>query len=267
MDDLGLTIHFLGTGSTSPNAHRDNSSLLFVMGKRAVMVDASGYPGRKLPQAGVSFDQLTDLVLTHAHIDHIYAYPSLIASIVSASGEKRPTLNVHARPSVLDVAWKLLAPFSEPGRTATRLQLNYVTLPQTLYPLEIDFGAWQLSSFPVSHGGVSAIGLVLEHDSGARVVYSGDAEADHHIAEQLTDQTLCLIQDCASGMRGTPRTAGHAGAEELKSLLKTVPHPKQVILTHLSARQDPLLPDMLVLLRDGFCGEVTAAYDGMKLVF
>lgn len=267
MGDLGLTIHFLGTGSTSPNAHRDNSSLLFLIGKRAVMIDVSGYPGRKLPQAGVGFDQLTDLVLTHAHIDHIYAYPSLVASMVSAAGDRRPTLNIHGRPSVLDVAWKLLAPFAEPGRTATRLELNYITLPHSPHLLEIECDAWRIYTFPVSHSGVAAVGVALEHESGARVVYSGDAEADERITEQLTENTLCLIQDCASGMHTTPRTAGHAGATELKYLLKQAPAPKKVILTHLSARQDPVLPEMLTLLRQDFAGEVIAAYDGMMVCY
>ncbi|MBK8137285.1 MAG: hypothetical protein IPK52_15905 [Chloroflexi bacterium] len=123
-----------------------------------------------------------------------------------------------------------------------------------------------MSSFPVNHG-APAVGLVLEHVSGARVVYSGDARADERIAAQITDSTLCLIHDCASGMHVTPRTAGHASAEELHALLQRVPQPEQLYITHLSARQDGVLPDMLSLLQVDFRGTVCPAHDGLTLHF
>lgn len=266
MANLGLTIHFLGTGSASPNANRDNSSLLIVVGERAVMVDVSGYPGHKLPKLGIGFNQLTDVVFTHGHIDHIYAFPSLVSSAISVMGQDM-VLKVHGLPTVLDVARTLLMPFTGSGGTITMNGLSFVPLyDDGLEPLEIELGRWRMYSFPVNHG-VPAIGLVFEHESGARVVYSGDSRADDCIAAQINDSTVGLIHDCASGMYVTPRTAGHASADELHALLQTIPQPKQLVITHLSARQDGVLPDMLALLRDGYHGEVCAANDGMTLQF
>jgi ribonuclease BN (tRNA processing enzyme) len=269
MADLGLTIHFLGTGSASPNANRDNSSLLIVVGGRAVMVDVSGYPGHKLPKLGIGFDRLTDLVLTHGHIDHIYAFPSLVSSLISVVGFQSMHLKVHGLHQVLDVARTLLMPFAGSGGTITMNGLSFIPLydDNGLEPLDIQLDDWRLSSFPVNHGDVSAIGLALDHSSGTRIVYSGDARADSFVASQITASTICLIHDCASGMEVTPRTVGHASAVELRAMLTTSPQPEYVYITHLSARQDHVLPDMLALLQQDYRGMVCAAYDGLTLRF
>lgn len=269
MADLGLSITFLGTGSASPNPNRDNSSLLIMAGNRAVMVDCSGYPGHKLAARGFDFRQLNDLVFTHGHIDHVYAFPSLVSSLTSIVGREAMQLRVHGLPPVLDTARTLLMPFTGGPGTITMNGLTFVPVydDNGLEPLSINLGEWQLSSFPVNHGGVPAIGLTLDHYTGARIVYSGDARADSSIAAQITDSTLCLIHDCASGMEVTPRTAGHAGAAELHAMLQTTPQPQQLYITHLSARQDHVLADMLTLLRTGYHGTVNSAYDGLTLTF
>jgi ribonuclease BN (tRNA processing enzyme) len=64
----------------------------------------------------------------------------------------------------------------------------------------------------------------------------------------------------------TVRTSGHAGAIELNLLLRAR-QPRSTYITHLSARQNAVLPQMLEQLAQGYSGSVSAAYDGMVVSF
>ncbi len=268
MDTYSLKIHFLGTGSASPNKDRNNSSLLLEFAERSVLVDASGYPGQAIPRAGVGFAQLQDVILTHAHVDHIYALPSLLSSVASydLSGEVK-ILRLHGLAETLDVARRLLDIFIAPSKSMGALQIEYHELvPAPLADLDIDLDGWCVRAFRVNHGGIPALGLTLQSDDGRQIVYSGDAVADEALYAQVTPETTCLIHDCASGLAMTARTSGHAGAAEL-NLLLCARQPHVTYITHLSARQDAVLPQMLATLAEGYSGEVTAAYDDLVLSF
>jgi ribonuclease Z len=263
-----LNLHFLGTGSASPNKQRGNSSLLLDFGARSVLIDASGYPGQAIPCTGVGFDRLQDVILTHAHVDHIYALPSLLSSIASYDLSGTPkTLRLHGLPETLDVARRLLEIFIAPSKSMGALTLEYHTLnPAPLAALSIDAAGWCIEAFRVHHGDIPALGLSVHHPDGTTVIYSGDAVADECLYAMVTPETTCLIHDCASGLAMTPRTSGHAGAAEL-SLLLQARQPRETYITHLSARQDAVLPDMLERLSQGYSGSVAAAYDGLVLTF
>ncbi|HVU13213.1 MAG TPA: MBL fold metallo-hydrolase [Phototrophicaceae bacterium] len=263
-----LNIHFLGTGSASPNKERQNSSLLLEFGGRSVLVDASGYPGQSVLQAGVSFDRLRDIILTHAHVDHLYALPSVVSSIASYDLSGSPKrLRFYGLPETLDVARRLVEIFVAPSKSMGALSLDYIALnPDPLATLPLDLPDWNVQAFRVNHGGIPALGLSLRSGAETHIVYSGDAVADEAIYAQVTPETTCLIHDCASGMAMTARTNGHAGAAELNLLLRAR-QPRVTYITHLSARQDAVLPQMLECLAEGYSGEVSAAYDGLSLAF
>ena len=69
---------FLGTASALPSATQDNTSLLFESNDQYLMIDCSGNPYRKLLKLGIATEKLQHVLITHNHIDHCYALPSLI---------------------------------------------------------------------------------------------------------------------------------------------------------------------------------------------
>ena len=73
---------FLGSSGALPGRDRDTTSLLFVAGEDAALVDCGGSPGQRLMLAGMDPRALTRVVITHIHPDHVYGLPSLFQTLV-----------------------------------------------------------------------------------------------------------------------------------------------------------------------------------------
>lgn len=71
-------VMILGSGFAVPDEVQDNTHLLVTQGDHTILVDTASNPILKLRRAGVAFDALTDLVLTHFHPDHVSGVPLLL---------------------------------------------------------------------------------------------------------------------------------------------------------------------------------------------
>lgn len=107
-----MFVVFLGTGSALPSADRANTALALTTGAGApvTLIDCGGDPFRSLLRAGVNPLRVTDIIITHAHIDHIGGLPSLIESF-RIIGRTEP-LHVHAIAHPLHVARDLLRTYA-----------------------------------------------------------------------------------------------------------------------------------------------------------
>src|SRR5437660_11894688 len=94
---------FVGTAAALPTARRTNA-ILAITGaneKGGLLIDCGGDTYGALLRAGLGPDDLDDLFITHAHIDHIGSLPSLIESY-RLGGRAKP-LRIWAQPGVLGV--------------------------------------------------------------------------------------------------------------------------------------------------------------------
>ena len=102
---------FLGTAAALPTGDRGNTALAIPAdgGSSGLLVDTGGdiYPA--LCRAGLAQDELSDLFISHAHIDHIGSLPSLIESY--RLGGRHAPLHIFGLPEVIDVARKIVAVF------------------------------------------------------------------------------------------------------------------------------------------------------------
>lgn len=98
---------FLGTGAALPTADRGNTALAICGQPEGqpesdwLLIDCGGDIYRALLRAAIPIDGVSDLLITHAHIDHIGALPSLIESF--RIGGRRAPLRIWALPEVLEV--------------------------------------------------------------------------------------------------------------------------------------------------------------------
>ena len=71
-------IYILGTSSAIPREGYENTHFLIEHGERKILVDCGSNPVLHLSRAGVALDEITDIVMTHFHPDHVSGLPLLL---------------------------------------------------------------------------------------------------------------------------------------------------------------------------------------------
>lgn len=207
---------FLGTSSALPQRERANTALAVLHaagsasgGAGALLVDCGGDIYRQLLRAEIGPDAISDLFITHAHIDHIGALPSLLESW--RLGGRSAPLRIVALPPVIAVARKLIAAYD------FELELDHWSFDVTLEPAEsgahLTLAGWPARIAAMDHS-VPAAGLRLELPGGA-LAYTSDTQPTPAIAE-LGRGVRLLIAECTypAGMEAAARTARHLTAAE-----------------------------------------------------
>lgn len=184
---------FLGTAAALPTGDRGSTALALVgdPSQPGLLIDCGDGVYRALVRAEVGPDAISDLFITHAHIDHLGGLPSLIESFRLA-GRRRP-LRIFALPETMAVAKKLLDTFAfeltlESWPFAVSLntvdeesQLSFLGVPARLYRM--------------AHS-IPSAGLRLELASGP-LAYTCDTEPNPAIAT-LAKQARVLITECTT---------------------------------------------------------------------
>ena len=68
----------LGSSNAIPTPEHENTHLAVVGEERMVLIDSVSNPILRLQQAGLDFNDLTDVILTHFHPDHVSGVPLLL---------------------------------------------------------------------------------------------------------------------------------------------------------------------------------------------
>ena len=220
----------LGTGGALETATRDNTSLAFDLGDRAVLVDCPGSVGLKLLRAGIDPVRLAAVVVTHGHPDHIYGFPSLVHNLWMIDRE-RPVgrLPVHAPAEEIRKLQDLLAIF-DLDRRATFLE--YHPLPETPGAEFFVQDGHRLSAHPVDHG-PPAYAVRWDTAGGRRVVHSTDTRPVDALAEFGRGADFFLHEATYAGVDADlARQGGHSTAAQA-GRLATMAGARRLLLLHL----------------------------------
>ena len=96
----------LGSSNAIPDLERENTHMALVANPGTVLVDCAGTPTVRLNQAGIVLDDISDLILTHFHPDHVSGVPLLLMNMWLL-GRKNP-LTIHALKHCLDRVERLV---------------------------------------------------------------------------------------------------------------------------------------------------------------
>jgi ribonuclease Z len=202
---------FLGTAAALPVAGRTNTSLAILPGPAGggLLIDCGGDVYGSLLRGGVGPDTISDLFITHAHIDHIGTLPSLLESL--RLGGRRAPLHIWALPQVTAVAHGLIQAYD------FELTLDTWAYPVTFTEVgdgeSITLAGTSAYTASMDHT-VPTLGLRLELPGGV-LAYTSDTQPNPHIG-RLSQGATTLITECTflGAQQAQARTSRHLTAYE-----------------------------------------------------
>jgi len=276
-----MKVMLLGTGSPEAYVRRASAGFLVEAGADRILLDCGSDVVDRLLQAGRLPSDITHIIFSHLHSDHMMDYARLVHAAWDEGG--RP-IKVFGPSPITEISEKLFGPdgvFSHDLQARTELppsqavwQARGGSLPRPwpapdvteISPREtIEGDGWRLTSCPVPHAQPILTCMALRIDAGGKsVVYSGDA--GHNAAfETLCGGADLLLHWC---YRLT-------GDERYPALVPLTPTPveiaglaeragvKRLVLTHFRVQMDAdgVHEKVLADLAANFSGEASIAED------
>lgn len=245
----------LGSSNAIPERDHENTHMVVVGAERRVLIDCVSNPILRLQQAGVDFNDLTDLILTHFHPDHVSGVPLLLMGMWLMG--RRTSINVFGLHHTLDRIEAMMNAYAW-DEWPEFFPIAFHRLPSAEMTPVLDCADFAIYSSPVRHL-VPTIGLRIEFRENRKVMaYSCDTEPCAEVV-RLADGADVLIHEAAGPYRGhsSAAQAGEIASQAEVGALYLIHYP-----TGKFARGD-----LVAEARQRFQGEVMLAQDFMTLNF
>ena len=199
----------LGTATNVPDETHENTHMVLVGENRLVLIDGPANPYSRLLQANLLVDQLSDIIMTHFHPDHVAGIPLLLMAL-GLSGREKP-LRIYGNDHCLQYMQELLVAFE--WENWHSYDVDFILIPEKNLHLLLDVEEFNVFSSPVKHF-IPAIGLRIEFkNSGKILAYSGDTAPTESLFG-LSQNADILIHESAG------ESAGHSSAAQAGQLAK-----------------------------------------------
>ena len=269
---MTIEVTLLGTGSPLPSPDRAGPATLVRVGGKAFLFDAGRAVGLRLTASGVIAPQLTAVLLTHLHSDHITDLNDVITSrwVMSPEPNPLPVIGPIGTAVVVDAILAMLGP--DIGyRLAHHEDLNEGPKPvvaESTGGVVFEQDGVRIVAAATDHRPVEpTLGFRIEHD-GHAVVIGGDgvpcagldelcAGADAYVQTVLREDLVRQVPfqrfldtiDYHSTVRQAGETAQRAGVRTL-------------VLTHpVPAPQPGAEAEWIALAAEVFDGEIVMGPD------
>ena len=245
----------LGSSNAISSRDSENTHMVLVGGERLVMVDCVNNPVHRLEQAGVDFMDLTDLILTHFHPDHVSGVPLLLMDMW-LRGRKKP-INIYGLHYTLDRMEKLMGMYSWEDWPHF-FPVTFYRLPASEKIALLDCEEFRIFSSPVRHL-IPTIGLRFEFKNSKKILtYSCDTEPCVEVV-RLASGADVLIHE-ASGA-----SLGHSSAEQAGQIATQAEVGKLYLIHYPTG--DFANENLIDEAKQSYQGEVELAKDFMTLDF
>ncbi len=234
---------FLGTYGAIPAAESGNTSLLIATAKVLILVDTTGNPLQSILCTGRNPDNLEVVILTHAHVDHLYGLPSLIHGLYCMARSK--PLIILADPFTRQKAEQLLISFDLRGEK-TGFHLDFrESLQSDLIKVDL---------FPGSHSVPSSMVRIAADASS--LMYTSDTSSIEEICRASMGCST-LIHEASGANRNIENLMkdGHSSAYQAGQNVACA-GVKQLFLCHFSTSENASLESMKAEAGLSFKGEI-----------
>jgi ribonuclease Z len=248
-----LKLIVLGSSNAVATEGHENTHMVFVGTERTVLVDCVGSPLLRLEKAGVDHHDLTDLIITHFHPDHVSGVPLLLMDMWLL-GRRKP-LSIHGLLHTLERVEGLMGFFGW-KQWPDFYPVSFCRVPEQEMSPVLECSDFRVVSSPVHHI-VPTIGIRVEAKQSARVAaYSGDTEPCAEVV-RLAAGADVLIHEAAG------RGRGHSSAEQAAEIANRA-EVASLYLIHYPTGSDASV-NLVAEARRRYQGKVVLAEDFMTL--
>ena len=209
-DGIVTTVRFVGTAAHAPAPGQETASCLI---NETVLLDCGWNAGGHMRQFGPEPIDLTHLLITHCHFDHIYGLPQLLMWRRCQDIEhlERPLVILGPSPDIQVAVSRALDFLRSDPSLPSDWPVEVVPL---LAGQSLDVGTCTLSTCAAIHRPIGLAYRLDDHRSGSSITVTGDTAYSPEIA-LLAEGSDLLIHEAAGGPREhvDPRKPpGHSGA-------------------------------------------------------
>lgn len=175
---------------------------------------------------------IKDVLITHAHIDHIIGLPLMLATIYDQ--HKQP-INVYALPEVVDALeqhvfnWTIWPDYTCLPESKPIVKLHKVNVGDHL-----KIQGKNIDVLPAAHP-TPTVGYCIEHN-GSSFAFSGDTGINKHLwplLNKFKPDTLIIDVSFTDEVDELARLSGHLTPSHLAEELRNFEHPARILITHL----------------------------------
>jgi ribonuclease Z len=149
-------ILFLGTSASAPSAKRGLSAQIIKHDEYRFLVDCGEGTQRQILQSGAGFKNLTRILLTHGHLDHILGLGGLMSTFMR--WEAIDELDIFGGRTTLDRVHDLVY--------GVVLRGNQAPMPVRMNEIKpglfLETDSFTVSAFAVTHRGPDCLGYIFE---------------------------------------------------------------------------------------------------------
>lgn len=193
-------IKLLGTGSPKPNIERSGPAQVIMIDETPILVDCGEGTTRQLMHAGINPVDITTVLFTHLHSDHVFGYSHFLLGGWSLG---RRELTIIGPKGLKKFHEQVLAMFEEDinyrcdtlGISSAGLKdVTIIELPDEGGEVSVPKVEVKVTSTPVVHN-VKTFGFRFQKDDQS-IVISGDTAPVDRLVELAKDADI-LVQDAA----------------------------------------------------------------------
>lgn len=245
----------LGSSNAIPDEQHENTHMALVGEKRTVLIDCVNNPIVRLRQAGLDINQLTDLIVTHFHPDHVSGVPSLLMNSWLL-GRERP-LEIYGLSYTLERIEKMMG-FYDWDTWPNFFPVNFHPVQEKEMELVLEGDEFRIFSSPMHHI-VPTIGLRVEFKKSERILaYSCDTEPCEETIKLAAGADVLIHE-------ATGSSYGHSSAAQAGTIARQAEVGHLYLIHYQTGDFDAhsLLPQA----KETFQGRVSLAEDFMELNF
>ena len=245
----------LGTSNAVSSKDNENTHMVLVGESRTVMVDCVNNPVHRLKDAGVDFMEITDLILTHFHPDHVSGVPLLLMDMW-LRGRTEP-ISVYGLHYTLDRIEQLMNMYSWES-WPNFFPVAFHRLPSSENTRLLDCDEFKIVSSPVRHM-IPTIGLRFDFKTSQKALaYSCDTEPCVEVV-RLANGADVLVHEA------TGASLGHSSAEQAGQIAAQAEVGKLLLIHYPTGEYAD--GNLIAQAKKLFQGEVALATDFMTLDF